>query len=174
MQLIVDTTTFATTFQGQDRTVFPILQSNVIDAGAVSITNALLQRLETTIENASEKDVMEKWSNRGQRDKYIELLVPLKRFKNDDAMDSGKRKPVEHNGLPWYVDKDCPAGHVFALTKGCVEKYMLMAPDIVDDDGAAIARLPGSDVYQGYYKSHMNLGSLQPNALGKIINLALV
>ena len=68
---------------------------------------------ETGIEDACEMDVVETWSDRSQRDSYITLLTPMKRFMNDDAMDSGKRKPIEHNGNPWYVDKDCPANNIF-------------------------------------------------------------
>jgi len=170
-QALVDTTVYNSSIQGQSKTTYTVLQSTIIDASTATVTNALLQQLESGIENASEEDVMCTWSDREQRDNYIELLVPLKRFSNDDSMDSGKRKPIEHNGNPWYVDKDCPEKHVFKFTKGSIEKFILTAPDIVDKDGASIRALPGSDVYQGYYKTHMNTGSLKPNAQGKLYNL---
>lgn len=171
-QALVDTTSFNTNIQGVSKSTYPVLQSTVVNAANASITNAMLQSLETGVENACEQEVVETWSDRTQRDKYIELLVPLKRFMNDDAMDSGKRKPVEHNGKPWFVDKDCPAQIVFKFTKRSIEKFILTDPDIVDKDGSTIRALPGADIYQGYYKTHMNTGSLIPNAHGKIINLA--
>lgn len=169
---IVDTTTYNTNIQGQSKSTYPTLQATVIDAAGASITNALLQQCETSVEDACEMDIIETWSDREQRDNYIELLTPLKRFVNDDAMDSGKRKDVEHNGNPWKVDKDSPAKTIFKFTKGYIQKFVLKEPDIVDRDGSTIRALPNSDIYQGYYKSVMNLGSEMPNAGGKIINLA--
>lgn len=168
---IVDTTTFNNSIQGQSKVTYPVLQATVVDSLGANVTNAMLQQCETGVENASEMEVSETWSARVQRDKYLELLTPLKRFMNDDAMDSGKRKPVEHNGNPWYVDKDCQESQIYKFTKNCIEKFILTPPDIVDKDGSVIRALPGSDKYQGYYKTHMNLGSLAPNSTGKIINL---
>lgn len=167
---LVDTTTFNTSIQGVSKTQYPVLQSTVIDLGGAAVTNSFLQSLETGVENASEEEIVEKWSDRFQRDKYLELLTPLKRFMNNDAMDSGMQKPLEHNGKPWYVDKDCPANTIFAFSDRSIEKFVIMEPDIVDKDGAIIRALPGADVFQGYYKSHLNAGSLIPNAHGKAIN----
>lgn len=169
-QAIVDTTVYNNSIQGVSKVTYSVLKATVVDASNVFITNALLQNCETGIENACEKDVSEKWSDRFQRDNYLLLLTPLKRFMNDDAMDSGKQKPVEHNGKPWYVDKDAPANTIFQFTKDYIQKFVLTEPDIVDKDGSVIRALPGSDVYQGYYKTHMNLGSMAPNCGGKIIN----
>lgn len=169
---IIDTTIYNSSIQGQSKVTYPTLQATVIDADGASITNALLQSCETGVEDACEMDIIETWSDRAQRDAYIELLTPLKRFMNDDAMDSGKRKPIEHNGNPWHVDKDAPAKTVSKLTKGYIKKYAILEPDIVDRDGSTIRALPNTDIYQGYYKSLMNLGSEMPNAGGKVINLA--
>lgn len=171
VQAIIDTTTYNTSIQNVSKSTYPVLQSTVIDASSAPVTNAMLQNLETSIEDACELDIIETWSDRAQRDSYITLLTPLKRFVNDDAMDSGKRKPIEHNGNPWHVDKDCPANQIFKFTKDTIQRFVLTEPDIVDRDGATIRALPNSDIYQGYYKSHENTGSLRPNGGGKIINL---
>lgn len=171
-EAIVDTTTYNTNIQSISKSTYPVLQATVVAAGGVSISNKLLQQIETGVENASNSLVKDVWSSRTQRDKYLELLTPMKRFMNDDAMDSGARKPVEWNGKPWNVDKDCAEDEIFMFGEKGIEKFVLTEPDIVDKDGAVIRALPGADIYQGYYKSHMNLGSLMPNRNGKLTGLA--
>lgn len=170
---IVDTTTYNTSIQGVSKSTYPVLQATVINANSVSVSNSLLQQIETGVENASNAVVKDVWSSRTQRDKYLELLTPLKRFVNDDAMDSGMRKAVEWNGKPWNVDKDCPDDEIYMFGEKGIEAFVLTAPDIVDKDGAVIRALPGSDVYQGYYKTHQNTGSLMPNRNGKGISFSV-
>lgn len=96
---IIDNGSVATTFQGQSRTTYNILNGNIIAAGSVNLTNDLLQRAADEVAIVGDGRIDMLISRQGQRRKYLDLVTPDKRFL-DDKLDRGYQY-IYWNGLKW-------------------------------------------------------------------------
>jgi hypothetical protein len=168
-KLIVDDGTEATTFQGLSRTTYPILKGNIIDAGSVNLTNDLLQRAADEVSIVGDGKVDMLVSRHGQRRKYLDLCISDKRFMSG-KLDRGYQT-IEWNGLPWYIDVDCPTGEIQGYTSKYLERFEVRGIHLADDDGAVLKWGGSADTYTAYYRLYSNLGSLKPNAHFRLKNL---
>lgn len=170
---IVDTTTAGTIFQGIDRSVNTEYQSNVINAGAVPLSQALLQRLMNRIMIIGGDEPTKIVSRHGVYASFVNTALAQTRYQ-DDVVKAGHVK-LTWNGLEWMLDKDCQTGTLYMLNMkvDSLARYVVQEPDLAALDTAEqkIGHREGYDKYYGYYIGYDNIGSDKPNNHGKLINL---
>lgn len=171
LQKIVDTTTEGVTFQSINRTTFPEYQSNVVDAGAVPVSQDLLQRIMNRIMIIGGANPNKIVSRHGVYRSFVNTTITQTRY-TDDKLKAG-HVTLTWNGLDWVLDKDCQTGTVYFLNTDpqFLAKYTIRDVDLADEDGKTVNKLPGFDKYYGYYIAYANIGSRKPNNHGKLINL---
>lgn len=173
---IVDDSTDLTTFQGLRCDSGQILEwrSRRINASSANLTSDLLQRLiddvGTLDPDGEEPDML--ICHRLQRRKYLDLVVPQKRYA-DGSMDTGFKK-LTFNGMELFLDKDCQADTVYAIRKDKIRKFELEALGMGRHEGSDIfLRLVNQDVYQAYWRHYANYGTSSRLSHGKIVSLAV-
>lgn len=169
---IVDDSTDLTTFQNINALTTYEWRSRRIDAGAANLTSDLLQRLidDVAILSGDEPDML--ICHRKQRRKYLDLVVPQKRYQ-DQKLDTGFAQ-VQFNGMDLFLDKDCQVDTVYALKKDKIRKFELEALGMGRHEGSdTFLRLVNQDVFQAYWRHYCNMGTSSRISHGKIVNLAV-
>jgi len=165
-----DDNTIFTTFQGLSRATYPILNGSITDANSASLTGDLLQRASDKVERRSGKNVDIVVSHRNQRRQYLSLVTPQKRFMSE-KLDAGFQV-LEWNGIPWLVSHECQRANVYLYNKAVVRKFNTLPLKLDDSGGSTVHHIPRTDTVECYYKHYGNIGTYQPNAIGRIENLA--
>jgi hypothetical protein len=173
---IIDDSTDLTTFQALRCDAGQILEwrARRINASSANLTSDLLQRLIDDVAimdpDGEEPDML--IMHRKQRRKYLDLVVPQKRYADGD-MDTGFKK-LTFNGLEMFLDKDCQTDTVYALRKDKLRKFELEALGMGRHEGSDVfLRLVNQDVYQAYYRHYCNYGTSSRLSHGKIVSLAV-
>lgn len=169
---IVDDGTDLTTFQNLTSAVRE-WRARRIDASSANLTSDLLQRLIDDVQimspDGDEPDLL--ISHPMQRRKYLDLVVPQKRFA-DGNMDAGFSK-LSFNGMELQLDKDCQIDTIYALKKDKIRKFELEAIGMGKHEGSdTFLRAINQDVFQAYWRHYCNYGTSSRLAHGKIVNLA--
>lgn len=159
-----------TSIQGLSRSTYPVLNGSVTDASAAALTGDMLQRGADKVERKSGKTVDIMVSHRNQRRQYLSLVTPQKRFMSD-KLDAGF-KVLEWNGIGWLVSHECQKSNVYMWNKAMVRKFVNMELGLDTTGGSSVHRIPRTDTFESYYKSYDAVGTYQPNAVGRIENLA--
>lgn len=169
---IVDDSTDLTTFQNIDSTANLIWRGRRIDASSGNLTSDLLQRLIDDVAVAGGEEPDKLIMHRRQRRKYLDLVVPQKRYMDGD-MDTGFSK-LEFNGMELWLDYDCQVDTVYAIKLDKIRKFELEPMGMGKHDGSdTFLRAINQDVFQAYWRHYCNFGTSKRNAHGKIVNLAL-
>jgi len=171
---IIDDSTDLQTFQNIDctKTGEFIWRGRRIDASGANLTSDLLQRMIDDVEIVSGELVDTIIMHHMQRRKYLDIVVPQKRYA-DGEMDSGFRK-LEFNGIELYLDNDCQRDTVYGITKKYLRKFEVAPVGMGIHDGSdKFLRLSNYDVFQAYWRHYVNYGTSKRCAHGKIRNLAL-
>jgi len=107
------------------------------------------------------------------RDRYLQLLVPQKRFV-DLKMDGGFQT-LEYNGREFLVDVDCPDEQIFLLVKESIQRFGLFDLQFVEQTGGILKHdsLTAGDVFYGFMRIICNFGVLQANANARIGDLTV-
>lgn len=173
---IVDDSTDLTTFQNLRCDSGQILEwrSRRINASSANLTSDLLQRLiddvATLDPDGEEPDML--ITHRLQRRKYLDLVVPQKRYADGD-MDTGFKK-LSFNGMELFLDKDCQTDVVYAIRKDKIRKFELEPLGMGRHEGSDIfLRLVNQDVFQAYWRHYANYGTSSRLSHGKIVSLAV-
>lgn len=171
---IVDDSTDLTTFQNLNASNIYEWRSRRIDAGAANLTSDLLQRLLDDVAildpDGQEPDML--IMHRRQRRKYLDLVVPQKRYM-DGEMDTGFKK-LTFNGTDLFLDKDCQTDTIYALRKEKVRKFELEPLGMGRHEGSdTFLRLVNQDVFQAYWRHYCNFGTSSRLSHGKLTNLAV-
>ncbi len=168
---IVDDTTDLTTFQDISAAATVAWRSTVIDASSANLTSDLLQRLEDDVATISGEEPDTLIMHRKQRRKYLDILVPEKRYM-DGKLDAGFTK-LTHNGKELWLDKDCQDNVVYTGKKSELRKFELSPMALAGHEGSdKFLRLSNQDAYQTYWVHYCNMGVGKRNAFGKIKALA--
>lgn len=168
---IVDDGTDVGTFQNLDSSTIDIWRSVRIDASSGNLTSDLLQRLIDDIEVLGGEDPDHIITHKKQRRKYLDLLVPQKRFQ-EGKMDAGYTK-LSFNGYDFALDNDCQVNALYALKKGRIYKFEVSPLKMGGLDGSdTFLRASGTDTFEAYWRTYCNFGTDKRNAHGKIVNLA--
>lgn len=171
---IVDDSTSLTTFQNINASTVGnlIWRARRINASSANLTSDLLQRLidDVRVLGGEEPDML--IMHPLQRRKYLDLVVPQKRFA-DGKMDAG-HSALSFNGLELVLDEDCQNDTVYALTKKLIRKFELSPMAMASHDGSDVfLRLSNQDVFQAYWRHYANFGTSKRTAHGKIVSLAV-
>jgi hypothetical protein len=171
---IVDDSTDLTTFQNLDASAIREWRSRRISAASANLSSDLLQRLiddvATLDPDGEEPDML--IMHRRQRRKYLDLVVPQKRYA-DGNMDTGFKK-VQFNGTDLYLDKDCQTDTVYAIRKDKIRKFELEAIGMGKHQGSdTFLRLVNQDVFQAYWRHYCNIGTSSRLSHGKLVSLAV-
>lgn len=169
---IIDDATDLTTFENVDASSKRIWRGIRIDASSANLTSDLMQRLldDVAILGGEEPDTLIMHTK--QRRKYLDLVVPEKRFM-DGSMDAGFTK-LSFNGKELWLDVDCQVDTVYAIKKALINKYEVAPIALGNHDGSdTFLRLSNQDVFQAYWRAYMNFGTEKRNAHGKIVSLAV-
>lgn len=176
LKLAVDDGTVAATYEGIPRTGaggFPNWRGTLVsNSPSVNITNDILQRtiMRIKVAGAPEPDML--IAHPQQTRKYLDVVVPLKRFDKTGSLDSGYTN-LEWNGKPWMEDTDCPTDVVYYMNKAYFRKYEVHGLKLDDQNGQTLKWNPGFDSFIAYLKYYGNLGSQRPNALGRLEGLVV-
>lgn len=168
---IVDDGTDLTTFQNLSAAANSIWRARRIDASSANLTSDLLQRLidDVAVLSGEEPDTL--IMHRLQRRKYLDIVVPQKRYQ-DQKMDSGFSK-LSFNGIELWLDADCQDTVVYAINKKHLRKFELAPLEMASHDGSdRFLRIANKDAFQAYWRHYCNLGTSFRNAHGKIVSLA--
>jgi len=170
---IVDDGTDLSTFQNITTAVYE-WRSRRLAAASANLTSDLLQRLiddvATMSPDGDEPDTL--IGHRLQRRKYLDLVVPQKRFQ-DGAMDAGFSK-LTFNGKEFLLDKDCQTDTIYAIKKDKIRKFELEAIGMGKHEGSdTFLRAINQDVFQAYWRHYCNFGTSSRLAHGKITGLAV-
>lgn len=175
LRLAVDDGTVSASYEGILRTgvgSFPNWRGIIVNAGAVNLTNDLLQRtiMRLKVAGAPEPDILV--AHPQQTRKYLDIVTPLKRFDKTQTLDSGYTS-LEWNGRAWMEDTDCPYDVVYFMNKSYFRKYEVHSLKLDDQSGQTLKWNPGFDSFIAYLKYYGNLGSQRPNALARLENLVV-
>lgn len=175
LKLAVDDGTVSATYESIARTgvgAFSNWRGIIVNAGAVNLTNDLLQRtiMRMKVAGATEPDFLV--AHPQQTRKYLDVVVPLKRFDKTGNLDSGYTK-LEWNGRPWMEDTDCPQDVVYYLNKKYFRKFEVRGLSLDDQNGQTLKWNPGFDGFIAYLKYYGNLGSQRPTNLARLENLVV-
>ncbi len=175
LRLAVDDGTVSATYEGIPRTgagAFPNWRGNIVNAGAVNLSNDLLQRtiMRMKVAGSAEPDMLV--AHPQQTRKYLDIVTPLKRFDKTGNLDSGYTK-LEWNGRPWMEDTDCPADAIYMINKKYFRKYEMRGLSLDDQSGQTLKWNPGFDGFIAYLKYYGNLGSQRPSNLARLENLVV-
>lgn len=173
-KLLVDDGTLSATYQGLSRVTFPQVDGITINAGGANLSNDLLQRAISRVKTISNGKLPKKVvSNTQQFRKYLDVVVPLKRFQGKEKMDSGYEEVPTWNGMEWIEDTDCDFDRVYLWEPSYYERYVTYDLKFDDTDGKIVKWDSGYDAFICYAKAYDNLGSRVPNAHVAISNLAV-
>jgi len=168
---IIDDSTDLTTFENIDASSTRIWRGRRIDASSANLTSDLLQRLldDVSILGGEEPDTI--IMHQKQRRKYLDLVVPQKRYQ-DQSMDSGFKK-LSFNGTDLWLDIDCQDDTVYAIKKSLLRKFEVKPLEMGTHEGSdRFLRKVNSDIFQAYWRHYCNFGTSKRNAHGKLTSLA--
>lgn len=174
LPLVTDDGTISATYQDLSRATFPRLNGITFDALGANVSNDLLQRMISRVKIASNGKMPNKViSNTSQMRKYLDILVPLKRFDSKEKMDSGYVEVPTWNGKEWIEETDCGFDEIYMISDRYIERAEIRALDFDKTDGKMLKWDGGYDAYKAYAKAYMNLYCQVPNAHVRIKNLAV-
>lgn len=171
LQGMTDDGTDLTTFQNIDASANRIWRGRRIDASSANLTSDLLQRLidDVAVMSGDEPDTL--IMHRKQRRKYLDIVVPQKRYA-DGKMDAGFQK-LSFNGVELWLDVDCQDDTVYAIKKSLIHKFEVSPLHMGSHDGSdKFLRIAGSDLFESYWIHYVNFGTPKRNAHGKLVSLA--
>ncbi len=168
---IVDDGTDLTTFQNLSASTNRIWRGVRISS-STNLTSDLLQRLldDVRVLGGESPDMIA--MHHLQRRKYLDIVVPQKRYQ-DQKLDAGHdSKALSFNGIDLFLDEDCQTDTVYAINKKFLNKFEVMGLSLGKYDGSdTYLRLSNQDVYQAFWRMYANFGTGKRNAHGKIVSL---
>ena len=169
---IVDDATYVTTLHNLSRSTYNWWKCSTFSTDDNSGTNRdltldLVQDAITAVEkNGGEVNMI--LSSHDIRDTYVSLVTADKRFVNTLTLDGGW-KALEYssggNGsIPWVADVDCPPNTVFFIDTNHLRIMQMADWDWMQEDGAILSRVSGSDAYEAALFWYADLATDRPRA----------
>lgn len=101
-------------------------------------------------------------TTRAVRRKYLTLVRADGRFVNTMTLDGGF-DAVEFNGKPLVVDRHCLPNRIFFLDESTLQIYRMSDLEWMEEDGAVLSRVSGSDAYEAVLFIYSTIGCSAPN-----------
>lgn len=134
-----------------------------------AITENLLETLlmDTEVKSGSQPNLIV--TSQGVFRAYSALLTSVKRFNDTNDLKGGfKGLSISAGGaeVKFLWDQDCPTGTVFALNTDHLFQYQSSDWEFMDDDGAVLSRVSGTDAYEAVLYKYHELTTDKRNAHG--------
>jgi hypothetical protein len=165
-----DDGTFVNNYFNVNRTTYPIMKSSVLSSvGALNLD--VMQQGFDVAAQIGRGSPTEIWCHHSVRRSYLALLVANRRYLSTGGANShdggfaGKAlsDAVEFSGVPLNVDKDAPYGTMFGMDFDGAINFENTPGEWVDEDGAVLSRLHGSDVFEAVWRCFLNFAHEKPN-----------
>lgn len=168
---IVDDATYVTTLHNLSRSTYAWWKCSTFTNDDNSGTNRdltlpLIQEAVTAVEkNGGEVNMI--LSSHDLRDTYASLVTADKRFVNTLSLDGGW-SALEYTGgakaIPWVADVDCMPNTVFFIDTNHLKVMEMSGWDWMQEDGAVLSRVSGSDAYEASLFWYSDLATDRPMA----------
>jgi hypothetical protein len=116
-----------------------------------------------TVSQAGDGEVSAIYTTFGVRRAYQALLTTDRQYVN--TMDlKGGAKAIAYDNMPIIADKNCPANKMYFIDENALKFYRLSDFDWMQEDGAVLSRVSGSDAYEATMFLYSELGTSARNA----------
>lgn len=169
---LVDDGTYVATLHGVNRTTYPLFQSTVISSvGALSAD--VLQRGVDLADQRGDGDIDTLVMHHSVRRAYIAMTDSARRYTSGDLSrpDAGtvaaKKSKLTFGGIEILEEKYFPYGTVVGLESASCSRYVEVAGEWMDEDGAVLARVgsgtTAEDSFEAVYRVWQNFHIEKPN-----------
>lgn len=169
---IVDDGTYVDSLHNLSRTTYPwwkcAVHADDDNGGTLrGLSNELIQKSITAVEKQG-GEVSMILSDHDMRDAYVALQAGDKRHVNTLTLDGGW-KALEYssggNGsIPWVADPDMIPNTIFFLDMQHLQLMEMSGWEWMDEDGAVLSRVSGSDAYEAVLFKYADLATDRPRA----------
>lgn len=174
LPIIADDGTLRSSFEGIVRVgadAVPKWRGFTSDMGGANVSNDLLMQAKQKMHVLSGTKPKVIYSNSSQYRKYLDISIPMLRYKKGDTIDSNISAEVPTwDGMTWNVDTDCGFGDIYMLDSDYAKIYEVM-PLKLDDKGGVLKWDSGFDGYISIIKAYDNCGSENPRKGIRLTNL---
>jgi hypothetical protein len=158
---LVDDGTYLATLHNVNRTTFPITQSTVIGSVA-GLSADVIQRAIDLADQRGDGDTSDLIMHHSVRRAYLAMTDADRRYTGGDlsSPDAGtvaaKKGRLTFGGIPILEEKYAPYGMVFGIDRSGFSRYVLVAGEWADEDGAVLSRVgsgaTGVDAFEAHYR----------------------
>lgn len=164
--------------QGIDRNTAAntFARGNVLDLNNAALSETAIQNLVYRIEENSGMYPDVFLTHRSVQSAFQQLLVGDRRFVPQKFPGGFQADALVYNAgdkdIPIIVDRECPYDRLYALNLDALKMYMLKDIEMIEESGSILRQdAAGSDAWNFGFRMFGNLGSPQPNALGKMVRI---
>lgn len=162
-----------------------------IDRSANDIFNALVRNMAgAEIDEATLQDFMDAASetggeegkdslllmHRSVRNRMMRIFTPDRRFQPQKFAGGLQGDQLVYNSGSGdshvYVDKDCTFGTIYFINRNYLKRLVLAGAHLVQYTGSALRQPGNAPVWTWNIETYFQMYSPQPNALGKLFNVA--
>ena len=162
--IVADTDPAGGALQGLAVASYPVWKASVLtDSSNRAISESLMQTAIDTVSQAGDGEVSAIYTTFGVRRAYQALLTTDRQYVN--TMDlKGGAKAIAYDNMPIIADKNCPANKMYFIDENALKFYRLSDFDWMQEDGAVLSRVSGSDAYEATMFLYSELGCSARNA----------
>jgi len=151
-------------------------RGNVLDLGGVALTEASLQNLVYRTEERSGTYPDLFLTHRSVQYAIQQLMVGDRRFVPQTFPGGFKAESLVYNAgdrdIPIVVDRECPYDRLYSINLDAMHNYVLRDIELIEEDGSVLRQSGGGgDEWDFSFRAFFNLGTTQPNALGKMVRI---
>jgi len=151
-------------------------RGNVLNLAGAALTETDIQNLVYRIEERSGlyPDVF--LTHRSVQFAIQQLMVGDRRFVPQEFPGGFKAESLVYNAgdrdIPIVVSRECPYRRLYALNLDAIHCYMLRDVELIEEDGSVLRQdATGGDEWDFSWRAFFNIGTTQPNALGKMVRI---
>ena len=162
--IVTNTDPASGALQGLAVASYPVWKASVLtDSANRAISESLMQTAIDTVSQAGDGEVSAIYTTFGVRRAYQALLTTDRQYVN--TMDlKGGAKAIAYDNMPIIADKNCPANKMYFIDENALKFYRLSDFDWMQEDGAVLSRVSGSDAYEATMFLYSELGTSARNA----------
>ena len=162
--IVTNTDPASGALQGLAVASYPVWKASVLtDSSNRAISESLMQTAIDTVSQAGDGEVSAIYTTFGVRRAYQALLTTDRQYVN--TMDlKGGAKAIAYDNMPIIADKNCPANKMYFIDENALKFYRLSDFDWMQEDGAVLSRVSGSDAYEATMFLYSELGCSARNA----------
>lgn len=162
--------------QGIDRNTATWARGNIVDLNNAGLSETAIQNLIYRIEDNSGMYPDVFICHRSVQSAFQQLLVGDRRFQPQKFPGGFQADALVYNAgdkdIPIIVDRECPYDRLYALNMDALKLYMLRDVEMIEESGSILRQdANGSDSWNFGFRMFGNLGTCQPNALGKMVRI---